>query len=86
VGWWQTPTPDTSQRWRLGMNAIPAVTRFRRKVAALTSVTLAVLALGAAPAGAVLVESGPVWPIPTAAPPAPPPVPALPAAAATPLA
>jgi hypothetical protein len=65
------------------MNALPAVTGLRRKVAALTSVTVAVLALGAAQAGAVVVESGPVWPIPTDAPLAPPPVPALPAAAAT---
>ena len=65
------------------MNAIPAVTGLRRRVAALTSVTVAVLALGAAQAGAVVFESGPVWPIPTNAPPAPPPVLALPAAAAT---
>ena len=65
------------------MNAIPAATGLRRKVAALTAVTVAVLALGAAQAGAVVVASGPVWPIPTDAPPAPAPVPALPAAAAT---
>jgi chitodextrinase len=42
------------------------------------------LAFGAAPAGAIANETGPVWPIPADAPPTPPPVPTLPAAAATP--
>src|SRR5918994_3239866 len=64
------------------MNALPGVARSRRRVAALPAVVLAVLALGTAQAGAVVVDAAPVWPIPADVGPAPPPLAAMPAAGA----